>query len=90
MHKKNCEMKIHTSLSLSISSSEKSICKGLANTEFCEEDTEKSSSGKVKIRKIPSNFFPTFVCLYDNYILKLINSVVCLKINVHSTFITHL
>ena len=52
MHKKNCEMKIHTSLSLSISSSEKSICKGLANTEFCEEDTEKSSSGKVKIRKI--------------------------------------
>ena len=28
-----------------IVSSEKSICKGLANTEFCEEDTEKSSSG---------------------------------------------
>ena len=71
MHKKNCEMKIHTSLSLSISSSEKSICKGLANTEFCEEDTEKSSSGKVKIRKIPSNFFPTFACLYYNYILKM-------------------
>ena len=62
MHKKNCEMKIHTSLSLSISSSEKSICKGLANTEFCEEDTEKSSSGKVKIRKnsVKLNFLQIF------------------------------
>lgn len=78
MHKKNSEMKIHTWSSLSISSSEKSICKGLANTEFCEEDTEKSSSGKVKKEKNSVKFLPYF-CMFV-CILKIDVSVRCRKI----------